>query len=82
MIEAIYISLGLAVVLLIAALALREVIIALFSSFIFLLSGLSIITNGFGDLVTPYTTWLGVIIIAFGGFIALKAGLELIGVDK
>ena len=80
MIEGIYIALALAVVLFVTALALREAIVAIFSSFFFLLVGLSIITQGFGDMVTPYSVWIGVILILFGAFVALKAGLELIGV--
>jgi flagellar biosynthesis protein FliP len=82
MIEGIYIALALAVVLFITALALREAIVAIFSSFIFLLVGLSIITEGFGDMVAPYNTWIGIILILFGAFVAVKAGFELIGVDK
>ena len=81
MIEAIYILLGLATTLFVVALALRNSIVGVFSSFLFLLSGLSILTNGFGDLVTPYTTWAGIIILAFGGYVALQSALSLLEVD-
>ena len=82
MIEAIYILFGISIALFITALALRESIIGLFSAFLFVLAGLSVITQGFGDLVSPFTTWLGIVTISAGGYIGLKAGLELIGVDK
>ena len=82
MIEGIYIVIALAVTLFIAALAMKEKIIAMFSSFLFLLAGLSIVTNnGLVDVPAPYYSWVGIILILLGAFVIIKAGLELIGVD-
>ena len=82
MIEGIYILLGLATALFILALAVKNSIVGLFSSLLFLLGGLSVITHGFGDLVTPYTTWIGIILIGLGAYVALQSGFDLIGVDS
>lgn len=52
--------------------------ILLFASFMFVLLGLTTFINGFEELAVLYTKWLGIIFMAFGSYIAIRTGLELL----
>ena len=49
-----------------------------FASSVFILLGLSTFIYGFEELAVIYTKWLGIIFMAFGSYVGIRAGLEQI----
>ena len=82
MLEGVFVLLFIAVALFVAALYIKEPILAIFSSFMLLLGGFSVITTGFGTLTEPYTLWFGILLLTLGAYIAIKAGLDIMGVTE
>jgi hypothetical protein len=78
MVAAIYIFILLAFGIFALGLWIKDYTLILFSSFLIILSGLSVFINGFEELAVIYTKWLGIIIMSIGSYIAVKASIDMI----
>lgn len=54
----------------------RDPIMLSFSCFTFVMSGLYSLNNLIPNLIYPYSYWLGMLLIFFGIYIGLRAGIE------